>query len=109
MKLKFCAACGKIDDLQHHHLVPRNQRGSNDETNLITLFLRCHDKVHDRQHHGMYNHRQALRDGRDRARERGVVFGRKPKLTQHQRLEAIAKREAGETVQSPAHIMCTIR
>ena len=33
---------------------------------------------------------------------KGVVFGRKPKLTHHQRLEAIARREAGETVQSIA-------
>ena len=35
-------------------------------------------------------------EGRRRARERGVRFGRKPKLTRHQRLEAIARREAGE-------------
>ncbi|MGE5159040.1 MAG: helix-turn-helix domain-containing protein [Gemmatimonas sp.] len=28
--------------------------------------------------------------------ERGVRFGRKPKLTRHQRLEALARREAGE-------------
>ena len=35
-------------------------------------------------------------EGRKRARERGVRFGRKPKLTRHQRLEAIARREAGE-------------
>ena len=41
-------------------------------------------------------------EGRNRAMEKGVVFGRKPKLTHHQRLEAIARREAGETVQSIA-------
>jgi DNA invertase Pin-like site-specific DNA recombinase len=35
-------------------------------------------------------------EGRKRAMERGVRFGRKPKLTRHQRLEAIARREAGE-------------
>jgi hypothetical protein len=29
---------------------------------------------------------------------RGVVMGRKPKLTHHQRLEAIARREAGEAL-----------
>jgi DNA invertase Pin-like site-specific DNA recombinase len=35
-------------------------------------------------------------EGRDRARTRGVRFGRKPKLTSHQMREALARREAGE-------------
>ncbi|SDK14837.1 MULTISPECIES: recombinase family protein [Bradyrhizobium] len=37
-------------------------------------------------------------EGRARARARGVVMGRKPKLTYHQRQEAIARRNAGETL-----------
>jgi DNA invertase Pin-like site-specific DNA recombinase len=37
-------------------------------------------------------------EGRARAQARGVVMGRKPKLTHHQRLEAIARRDAGETL-----------
>jgi DNA invertase Pin-like site-specific DNA recombinase len=37
-------------------------------------------------------------EGRERAKARGVVMGRKPKLTQHQRREAIARREAGESL-----------
>jgi DNA invertase Pin-like site-specific DNA recombinase len=41
-------------------------------------------------------------EGRARAMAQGVVFGRKPKLTHHQRLEAIARRDAGETVASIA-------
>jgi DNA invertase Pin-like site-specific DNA recombinase len=41
-------------------------------------------------------------EGRGRALAKGVVFGRKPKLTHHQRLEAIARRDAGETLQSIA-------
>jgi DNA invertase Pin-like site-specific DNA recombinase len=35
-------------------------------------------------------------EGRDRAKARGVKFGRKPKLTKHQRNQALARREAGE-------------
>ncbi len=35
-------------------------------------------------------------EGRERARARGVRFGRKPKLTPHQRREALARRDAGE-------------
>ena len=36
-------------------------------------------------------------DGRKRAKERGVRFGRPRKLTPHQRQEALARLEAGET------------
>lgn len=37
-------------------------------------------------------------EGRKRAQARGVRFGRKLKLTPHQRCEAIARREAGEAL-----------
>jgi DNA invertase Pin-like site-specific DNA recombinase len=37
-------------------------------------------------------------EGRKRAQERGVRFGRKLKLTKHQREEALARREAGEAL-----------
>jgi DNA invertase Pin-like site-specific DNA recombinase len=37
-------------------------------------------------------------EGRTRAQQRGVKFGRKQKLTLHQRQEAIARREAGEAL-----------
>jgi DNA invertase Pin-like site-specific DNA recombinase len=36
-----------------------------------------------------------ISEGRERARTRGVLFGRPPKLTPHQRREAIARRDAG--------------
>jgi len=37
-------------------------------------------------------------EGRERAKARGVKMGRKPKLTTHQRREAIARRAAGEPI-----------
>ena len=37
-------------------------------------------------------------EGRQRAKARGVVMGRRPKLTAHQRREAVARREAGEVL-----------
>src|SRR5262250_2401553 len=37
-------------------------------------------------------------EGRNRAKARGVRFGRPPSLTPHQRREAMARREAGETL-----------
>jgi DNA invertase Pin-like site-specific DNA recombinase len=42
--------------------------------------------------------RDRTSEGRERAMREGVRFGRKPKLTQHQRREAIARRENGETL-----------
>ena len=37
-------------------------------------------------------------EGRTRAQQRGVRFGRKPKLTVHQQQEALARRAAGEAL-----------
>jgi len=37
-------------------------------------------------------------EGRERAKARGVVMGRKPKLTRHQMQEAVARRDAGENL-----------
>jgi DNA invertase Pin-like site-specific DNA recombinase len=37
-------------------------------------------------------------EGRARAKARGVKLGRKPKLTRHQKQEALARREAGEVL-----------
>lgn len=42
--------------------------------------------------------RSRTSEGRDRARAKGVRFGRKPKLTPHQTKEALGRREAGEPV-----------
>jgi DNA invertase Pin-like site-specific DNA recombinase len=42
--------------------------------------------------------RSRTSEGRARAVERGVRLGRKPKLTPHQRREALARRDAGEPV-----------
>src|ERR1700757_1066966 len=41
-------------------------------------------------------------EGRERAKERGVKMGRKPKLTPHQQAEAIKRREAGEPIRDIA-------
>jgi DNA invertase Pin-like site-specific DNA recombinase len=41
-------------------------------------------------------------EGRERAKRRGVIMGRKPKLTPHQKREALARCEAGENVRDVA-------
>jgi len=42
--------------------------------------------------------RERTGEGRDRAKAKGVRFGRKPKMTPRQRQEAIARLDAGETL-----------
>src|SRR6185503_9007886 len=46
--------------------------------------------------------RERTSEGRKRAMAAGVKFGRKPKLTEFQRAEAIKRRAAGETLASIA-------
>lgn len=46
MKHNYCVACGIRERLHQHHLVPKSRGGSNDETNLITLCVNCHEKIH---------------------------------------------------------------
>jgi len=46
--------------------------------------------------------RERTGDGRKRAMARGIKFGRKPKLSDYQRAEAIRRRAAGETLASIA-------
>jgi len=41
-------------------------------------------------------------EGRERAKARGVKMGRKPKLTPHQQLEAIKRRDQGEPIRDIA-------
>ena len=75
MKLKFCAACGSTDDLQHHHLVTRSEGGGNDERNLITLCYPCHAKLHERRINGVYSASERTKAGHAAARARGVKLG----------------------------------
>ena len=46
--------------------------------------------------------REHMGEGRKRAMANGVKFGRKPKLSDYQRQEAIKRRAAGETLASIA-------
>jgi hypothetical protein len=40
MRLDHCVACGARDALHHHHLVPRIEGGSDDDTNMIQGWTR---------------------------------------------------------------------
>jgi len=38
--------CGRPDDLQVHHIQPRNRLGGDVEENLITLYYARHRQIH---------------------------------------------------------------
>lgn len=49
MKHNHCVACGTLENLHQHHLVPKSLGGSQDESNLLTLCGSCHAKAHQVQ------------------------------------------------------------
>jgi hypothetical protein len=73
MRLDFCVACGVRDTLHHHHLTPRIEGGSDDDTNLITLCEGCHGRIHGRT---FKHHRVLQRLGIEKAKLAGVYKGR---------------------------------
>ena len=77
MILSFCAACGEsdADKLEHHHLIPTSEGGSDDETNKLTLCSTCHGKIHGVLRRDL---RQMTRDGLQKVRESGGRIGTTP-------------------------------
>jgi 5-methylcytosine-specific restriction endonuclease McrA len=41
-----CQVCGSRQNLQVHHKRMRSQQGDDDDVNLITLCVDCHEGVH---------------------------------------------------------------
>ena len=41
-----CQNCGRMQNLQVHHLEFRSQSGNDEEQNLITLCAECHARMH---------------------------------------------------------------
>jgi HNH endonuclease len=73
MKHTFCVACHGRGVLHHHHLVPKAEGGSDDETNLITLCEACHGRVHGRT---FKHHRKLQAVGIAKAAAEGKYKGR---------------------------------
>jgi 5-methylcytosine-specific restriction endonuclease McrA len=47
-----CQSCGRISNVEIHHKLFRSQSGEDSETNLITLCVRCHQRMHIRRENG---------------------------------------------------------
>jgi hypothetical protein len=102
MRLDFCVACGRRFGLNHHHMIPRVLDGPDEESNLITLCAECHGLFHGIER--CSNLSQLIREGHKKAKANGVKFGRKRKLSDYQRAEAIKRRGAARRWRrSPSH------
>jgi 5-methylcytosine-specific restriction endonuclease McrA len=42
---QYCKGKSKDSKLEVHHIIYRSNNGSNEESNLITLCKKCHDKI----------------------------------------------------------------
>ena len=45
VKSKKCFCCGALSPLSDHHIKPRDEGGTDESRNLVTLCLNCHDEV----------------------------------------------------------------
>lgn len=66
-----CCNCGAPAD-HRHHIVPRSVGGTDRPSNLAPLCERCHGLVHQTS---FVRHRELVKKGIERARERGAKIG----------------------------------
>ena len=46
-----CSICGRTNvELHVHHIVPLSEKGGNDPSNLMSVCVDCHRKLHDGPH-----------------------------------------------------------
>jgi len=41
-----CQSCGRMENLQVHHIQPRSRLGDDTAENLVALCAKCHQEVH---------------------------------------------------------------
>lgn len=52
LKLKLgsaCSNCGRIENIEYHHIVPLINGGTNKLSNIVPLCVECHEKSHDKE------------------------------------------------------------
>jgi hypothetical protein len=68
MRFDFCVACGRRDNLNHHHMKPRVHGGSDDDANMITLCRECHGIMHNAE--WSLDHVELVKAGQAKAQQR---------------------------------------
>lgn len=66
-----CFECDSLDNIVHHHVIPRSLGGKK----TIPLCQLCHDKVHRCKRYRNISLSNLTKQGLKRAKERGVVLG----------------------------------
>lgn len=54
-----CQNCGRLVELEVHHIQPRSRLGDDAEQNLITLCVQCHQEIHKRNDRALIARRVA--------------------------------------------------
>jgi len=91
MKLRFCVICGTNKNLEHHHIKPIAMGGTDHQHNFLTLCTEHHAMIHQIKP-GYWNEmRRLVKEGRRKAQESGVKFGRKRTYTPSQADEVVRK------------------
>ena len=46
----ICCNCGRLEEIQYHHIVPLINGGTNKLTNIVPICQECHSKAHDKKY-----------------------------------------------------------
>jgi hypothetical protein len=109
MKLDFCVVCGNnnLDDLHQHHIFPvvytDGKRRKSDET--ITVCSEHHKKIHGVSHHNGYDHNLLVREGIEKSRNSGTVWGRPSTMTKAKITKVMDLRKMGVGVRETCRIL----
>jgi hypothetical protein len=74
MKLNYCALCGSIDSLEHHHVLPKSLGGSDDSDNLLTLCATHHVQLHNLSP-GRINSSTLIKAAKTKNKDNGLFLG----------------------------------
>jgi hypothetical protein len=80
MRLEFCVICGVEENLHHHHVTPKSEGGSDDETNLITLCVEHHAWIHSLRPGTWNSSSELTKKSLREAQELGFSVGRPRKI-----------------------------
>lgn len=76
----ICCNChiDKKDTIQFHHVIPLSIGGNDCSSNIVPLCDNCHNLIHHSTiKNGSYNHSALIKKGMQKAKEQGIIAGRR--------------------------------